>query len=370
MWVRWPFFYGKTKGGLNISALSGNDLLFRYAMYPPGVGGGLTDMRWGMSLAAGDFNRDGYADLAIGAPMDDVGSITDAGSVSVLYGSASDFWPTGNQLFTQNTSGVSDDAEAYDWFGHTLIAGDFNGDGVPDLGVGVPFEDLSGKKDGGALNLLFGSPGVGGMVGGISTVDSTLLFRGGGGLKDSVEVGDQFGGSLYPKLFKNPWPTVPAAPRQQPYGGTPWALPGLVQAEDYDVGGEGVAYHDATAGNAGGQYRSDRVDIWRSPSEGYYVGNNATGEWLEYTVEVATAGAYRVALRVATAKSGRQLRLALDGVNVTGLITLPNTRGWQRWQTVRDIPLTLPAGRHVLRVTVARGGLNFGWFEVTTGDRR
>jgi hypothetical protein len=147
-------------------------------------------------------------------------------------------------------------------------------------------------------------------------------------------------------------------------------LPGLVQAEHYDVGGEGVAYHDTTAGNAGGKYRSDRVDIWRSPSEGYYTGNNATGEWLEYTVEVATAGAYRVALRVATPKSGRQLRLALDGVNVTGLITLPNTRGWQRWQTVRDIPLTLPAGRHVLRVTVVRGGLNFGWLEVTTGDRR
>ncbi len=49
---------------------------------------------------------------------------------------------------------------------------------------------------------------------------------------------------------------------QQPYGGVPWPIPGTIEAENYDLGGEGVAYHDATAGNSGGLYRTDDVDIW------------------------------------------------------------------------------------------------------------
>ena len=64
------------------------------------------------------------------------------------------------------------------------------------------------------------------------------------------------------------------------------------------AGGEGVAYHDRDAGNKGGQYRSDDVDIWLSSSEGYYTGANGTGEWLEYTVDVADSGEYRLDLLV------------------------------------------------------------------------
>ena len=126
-------FYGRARKGLNISVLSGNDLFFRYAM---GLGSGLKDMRWGMSLASGDFNLDGFADLAVGAPMDDVAGATDAGSVSILYGSASRFSGIGNRLITQNTPDMADGAQAYDWFAHTLTTGDFNGDGVPRSGRG------------------------------------------------------------------------------------------------------------------------------------------------------------------------------------------------------------------------------------------
>ena len=149
---------------------------------------------------------------------------------------------------------------------------------------------------------------------------------------------------------------------QQPYGGSPWPVPGTIEAEDYDIGGEAVAYHDRNAGNNGAVYRTDDVDIWRSDTEGYYTGANATGDWLEYTVDVATTGQYQLDLRVATPYSGRQLRVNLDGTDVTGLINLPNTGGWTAWQTV-STTATLSAGQHVLRVSVVVGGLNFNWMD-------
>ena len=151
---------------------------------------------------------------------------------------------------------------------------------------------------------------------------------------------------------------------QQPYGGTPWPVPGMIEAEDYDTGGEADAYHDRTAGNNGGQYRTDDVDIWYSdnPPEGNYTGANATGEWLEYTVDVSSTGPYQLDLRVATPKSGRQLRVKLDGVDVTGTINVPNTGDWQAWQTV-STTANLTAGQHVLRIEFVLGGLNFSWID-------
>src|SRR5262252_5041292 len=85
-----------------------------------------------------------------------------------------------------------------------------------------------------------------------------------------------------------------------PFSGTPVALPGLVLAANFDNGGEGVAYHDTTGGNAGGAYRATGVDIEPASDGGYDVGWIAAGEWLNYTVNVGSAGAYVVQLRVAS----------------------------------------------------------------------
>ena len=152
---------------------------------------------------------------------------------------------------------------------------------------------------------------------------------------------------------------------QQPYGGSPWSVPGTIEAEDYDTGGEGLAYHDTTAGNKGVPYRSDDVDIWSALSslEGYYTGANATGEWLEYTVDVAADGQYTIDIRVCTPNSGRKMHVELDGVDVTGTINVPNTGSWEAWQTV-STTANLSSGTHVLRVVFDIGGFNLNWIDI------
>ena len=95
-------------------------------------------------------------------------------------------------------------------------------------------------------------------------------------------------------------PAPPPPPPSGSYLGSPVVLPGTIEAENFDNGAEGVAYHDTSAGNTGGAYRSTGVDIEACAEGGYDVGWTMPGEWLNYTVNVSTAGSYVVALRVAT----------------------------------------------------------------------
>src|SRR5439155_22426000 len=96
--------------------------------------GGILDIaeagdNFGAALAAGDFNGDSFDDLAIGVPREDVGTKVDAGAVCVIYGSALGLTSMGNQLWTQNSSGIADSAESHDAFGSSLAVGDLNNDG-------------------------------------------------------------------------------------------------------------------------------------------------------------------------------------------------------------------------------------------------
>jgi hypothetical protein len=140
-------------------------------------------------------------------------------------------------------------------------------------------------------------------------------------------------------------------------------IPGIIEAEDYDTGGEGIAYHDSSKGNKGEQYRNDDVDIWYSKVEGHYTGANATGEWLAYSVEIDTSGQYNLDLRIATPRNGRLLRVEMDGVDISGTISIPNTGAWNRWQTITT-PIQLKAGWHILKVVFVKGGLNLNMMEI------
>ena len=161
------------------------------------------------------------------------------------------------------------------------------------------------------------------------------------------------------------------------YGGTPRSITSTIEGEDYDVGGEGSGYHDSEPANQGASYRTDGVDVQACTDTGggFNVGWTIAGEWLGYSVTVPAAGSYKVSLRVAAMASGQTMHLELDGANVTGAITVPNTGAWQTYQTITQaIKAYLPAGNHVLRVVFdsigsTNGGINLNWlsFAATPG---
>lgn len=142
---------------------------------------------FGAALTSADFNNDGFDDLAIGIP-NNTPSADEAGVVLVRYGDPSGFLTLGgqNECWSQDTPGVADAAERFDHFGSALCAGDFNGDGFPDLGIGVPGEDLGLTVDAGAVNVLYGSP---------AGLTASLEFLTGASC-EGAETGDQFGFAL------------------------------------------------------------------------------------------------------------------------------------------------------------------------------
>ena len=143
-----------------------------------------------------------------------------------------------------------------------------------------------------------------------------------------------------------------------PLPGSPIALPGVVQAEDFDNGSSGEAYLDMSPENEGREYRPTAVDVEATADEGggHNVGWIAPGEWMKYTVGVSTAGTYTIAARVAADGPGGTFHIEIDGVDRTGPIAIPNTGGWQEWTNVTAPPVVLSAGTQVWTVVIDAAG--------------
>jgi beta-glucanase (GH16 family) len=156
-----------------------------------------------------------------------------------------------------------------------------------------------------------------------------------------------------------------------PYGGTPAAIPGTVQAENYDTGGQGVAYNVTSVNGTANNYRSDGVDleVTTDTGGGHNLGWTAKGQWFKYTVNVANAGTYMVTFRVAgiNATTDAFHISNSSGTNLTGNVNVPATGGWQTWTNV-VAAVTLPAGQQTLTFDQDNAGWNLNYFTISTTE--
>jgi hypothetical protein len=151
-------------------------------------------------------------------------------------------------------------------------------------------------------------------------------------------------------------------------------IPGRIDSVDYDMGDEGVAYHDTVstdeagkgpagrAWNSGWNFRNDGVDVYPDTdgSPGFIVGEIETGEWIDYTVKVQP-GKYTLAVRYSSPSGGGKMHIEVNGKDVGGPIDIPATGDWHKYQTL-TVPATIKAsGVGTMKLVFDTGGFNVNW---------
>ncbi|MDA3854449.1 MAG: carbohydrate-binding protein [Bacteroidales bacterium] len=162
---------------------------------------------------------------------------------------------------------------------------------------------------------------------------------------------------------------IPPTNTSIPYTGTPWSIPGTIEAENYDAGGEGIAYHDDAVvqqGASNGNFRpTEGVDVeaTQDVSGGYNIGWTSSTEWLRYSVDVATAGSYNLGIRYATGVADCSVGFSYvsDADNVSGSIPAPTTGSWDNFDWV-NATVQLKAGPQVM---IINPGVNINYYTLT-----
>ncbi|MBN1117063.1 MAG: endo-1,4-beta-xylanase [Bacteroidales bacterium] len=158
-----------------------------------------------------------------------------------------------------------------------------------------------------------------------------------------------------------------------PFGDEPIALPGILEAEDFDNGVNGVAYSDSDTANLGGEYRTDcGVDIGTDNGE-YFIGWTSGGEWLEYTVSVEEEQLMVWSARVASGLTGAAFRIYMGDTDITGRVPIPQTasNSWSVYTEVKGrTKIAMPVGTYALRLVIESpyGNIDKITFETSTGD--
>ena len=163
----------------------------------------------------------------------------------------------------------------------------------------------------------------------------------------------------------SPTPTATPDDGQSPFNGQTRSIPGRIQAENFDEGGEDVAYHDIDD-NSWGVYRTDvSVDIadTSDTTGSYHVGWTDDGDWLEYTCSVS-AGTYDVHFRVASDHTGtKAVQMSLNG-NELETVSVPYTGGWDSWETVTVSNVSIDtSSESILRLDLVGGLFDLNWVE-------
>jgi beta-glucanase (GH16 family) len=161
---------------------------------------------------------------------------------------------------------------------------------------------------------------------------------------------------------------------QAPYTIQPMSIPGNIEMEDFNIGGEGTAYHDQSAQNAWDWYttkhyrRNERVDIVKKTGVGkeYFVFWIESGEWLNYTVNVIDDGYFDITAIVASDNNNGTFHFMMDGSDISGEINAPNTGGWNNWETVSKSNVYLSSGNHILKFMVDEGGFDIDKIAIST----
>ena len=155
---------------------------------------------------------------------------------------------------------------------------------------------------------------------------------------------------------------------QEPFNGTPIMIPGLIQAEQYDLGGQGYAFSDSDIDNEGKAFRNDGVDIEATTDVGggFNVGWIEGGEWLEYAIDVEESAPYSFEFRVASASSTGQFSLELDHTEIISPQSVVSTGGWQTWSSINVNNIELPQGEHTLRLKFIDGPFNINYVDISS----
>ena len=154
---------------------------------------------------------------------------------------------------------------------------------------------------------------------------------------------------------------------QEPFKGVASAIPGKIEAEDYDKGGHNKAFYDNDRDNKGGFYREDEVDIVAldsaDTSKGYALGYTEDGEWVEYTVNNEAASEYTIKLNVATASEDVGVQFFIDDKEITEVIKAPQGDDWATYGEVTATTKEIPKGEHVLKMKIVGNFVNVDWFK-------
>jgi len=156
-------------------------------------------------------------------------------------------------------------------------------------------------------------------------------------------------------------------------------IPGIIYATDYDLGPEGSAYQDTesgtyhvstgnfTAWNNGWRYRNDGVDIEACQdnlnTNGFNVGWIEQDEWLKYTSNVITEGVYDLHIRVASSNDDSSLSIEVDQSKASDVYPVPNTGGFQAWQTMVVPGIILSEGTQEITCQMESGSFNLSHFD-------